>query len=138
MIFSDFAWWQIFHIKKIVLRDIYIYTCCIYILYLCPTRLNLGNRLILNKIKARYCCIPPWMNQHSYHLMLPLDMLKYWCGLSLGPFNSRSLLKNPSCPYWYMDGYLSSVGPSSASTWKMQHQEWEELLTHFILNLLMA
>jgi hypothetical protein len=33
-----------------------------------------------------------------------------------------------------MDGYLSSVGPSSGWMWKMQHQEWDELLTHFILN----
>ncbi len=80
------------------------------------------------------------MNQHhhSYHVMLPLHKLKYWCGWSLGPFNSRSLLKNICCAYWYTDGYFSSVGPSSAWTWKMQHQEWEELLTHFILNLLMA
>jgi hypothetical protein len=76
------------------------------------------------------------MNQHhhSYHLMLPLDTLKYWCGLSLRPFNSRSFLKNPSSPYWYTNGYLSSVGQSSALMWKMQHQEWDELLTCFILN----
>jgi len=45
--------------------------------------------------------------------MLPFDTFKYWCGLSLGPFNSTSLLKNPSSPYWYVDGYLSSVGQSS-------------------------
>ncbi len=121
--------------KKYCLR--YIHT-----LYLLLTRLNLGSRLIWNKRKARYCwntstwncCIPPLMNQHhhSYHLMLPSNTLKCWCGLSLQPFNS--ILKNPSSPYWYRDGYLSSVGPSSGWMWKMQHQEWDELLTHFILN----
>ncbi len=102
-------------------RSEFIYK--IHTLYLLPTRLNLGSRLILNKRKARYCwntstwncCIPPLMNQHhhSYHLMLPLDILKCRCGISLGPFNSRSLLKNSSSPYWYTDGYLSNVGQSS-------------------------